>query len=477
MMNKTLLFAAFYLSCSQVAAQQALPQQPNIIIIMADDLGYGDLGSYNGVQQTPNLDQLAREGMRFTDFHSSGTVCSPTRAGLITGRYQHKTGVDGVVNADPKHPSHGFGVDPKIQITFPNLVKSQGYKTALFGKWHVGYEQRFHPMNFGFDRFVGFLSGNIDYISHYDRMHTYDWWHDNKLVLEPGYSTQLITKHAVNFINDNKDNPFVLYVAHEAVHDPMQGPNSAIQRGPNKVKQDFSLDKTLSKSIDKKEIFKEVITELDRSVGDIVKAVKLAGLSDNTLILFTSDNGPMKLSSPGPLRGKKGSLFEGGHRVPTIAWWPNVIKANTVNEQLTISLDIMPTIIELTKAKLPDSHQLDGISLLPTLLASKLGNKALANQKIPRELFWRNGGLTLKTTSLLTKDKAKAMRAGKWKLIVSPYYRHASLYDLSQDIGEQHNVAKKHPEIVKTMMAKVKAWQDEMLPFLPYKVLPYKIVE
>ncbi len=465
MIKRTLLLAALLLSCSQASALEAMPKQakqPNIIIIMADDLGYGDLGSYNGVQQTPNLDQLAREGMRFTDFHSSGTVCSPTRAGLITGRYQHKTGVDGVVNADPKHPSHSFGVDPKTQITFPNLVKAQGYKTALFGKWHVGYQQRFHPMNFGFDRFVGFLSGNIDYISHYDRMHTYDWWHDDKQVVEQGYSTQLITKHAVNFINDNKDKAFVLYVAHEAVHDPMQGPDSTIQRGPNKVKQD--------RNIDKIEIFKEVITELDRSVGDIVKAVKLAGLSDNTLILFTSDNGPMKLSSPGPLRGKKGSLFEGGHRVPTIAWWPNVIQANTVNEQLTISLDIMPTIIELTKAKLPDGHQLDGISLLPTLLA----NSETANQKTPRELFWRNGGLTLKTTSLLTKDKAKAMRAGKWKLIVSPYYRNASLYDLSQDIGEQHNVAKKHPEIVKTMMAKVKAWQDEMLPFLPYQVTAQK---
>jgi arylsulfatase A len=468
MMNKILLLAALLLSCSQAAAQQPQSKQPNIIIIMADDLGYGDLGSYNGVQPTPNLDQLAREGMRFTDFHSSGTVCSPTRAGLITGRYQHKTGVDGVVNADPKHPSHNFGVDPKTQVTFPNLVKAQGYKTALFGKWHVGYQERFHPTNFGFDRFVGFLSGNIDYISHYDRMHTYDWWHDDKQVVEPGYSTQLITKHAVNFINDNKDKPFVLYVAHEAVHDPMQGPNSAIQRGPNRVKQ----DKSSVNNIDKREIFKEVISELDSSVGDIVEAVKHAGLSDNTLILFTSDNGPMKLSSPGALRGKKGSLFEGGHRVPTIAWWPNTIKENSVNEQLTISLDIMPTIMELTNAKLPEGHQLDGISLLPTLFASS----ETVNQKTPRELFWRNGGLTLKSTGLLTKDKGKAMRAGKWKLIVSPYYRNASLFDLSQDIGEQHNIAKKHPEIVKEMTAKVKVWQDEIQPFLPYKVIPYKVI-
>lgn len=452
-MKKLTLLSALFALIPQVQAQVVIPTQPNIIVIMADDLGYGDLGSYDGIQNTPHLDQLAQEGMRFTDFHSSGTVCSPTRAGLITGRYQHKSGVDGVVNADPKHPSHSFGVDPKTQITFPSLVKAQGYKTALMGKWHVGYEERFHPMHFGFDRFVGFLSGNIDYISHYDRMHTYDWWHNDQQVVESGYSTQLITKHAVNFINDNKDTPFVLYVAHEAVHDPMQGPNSSIQRGPNKQKQD--------KNSDKREIFKEVITELDRSVGKIVEAVNLAGLSENTLILFTSDNGPMKLSSPGVLRGKKGSLFEGGHRVPTIAWWPNIIKENSVNHQLAISLDIMPTILSLTGASVPSGHQIDGSDLMPSLLGQPQ-NK--------RELFWRNGGLNIKATNLLTKDKAKAMRSGKWKLLVSPYYRKATLYDLSQDISEQHNVANKYPDVVKSMTAKVRAWEEEILPYLPYKV-------
>lgn len=454
-MKTSMLIIACLIFITQTQAHVTQQQRPNIIIIMADDLGYGDLGSYDGVQNTPNLDQLAKEGMRFTDFHSSGTVCSPTRAGLVTGRYQHRTGVDGVVNADPAHPSYHFGVDPKTEITFPSLVKKQGYKTALMGKWHIGYEKRFHPMNFGFDRFVGFLSGNIDYISHYDRMETHDWWHNNQQVVEEGYSTQLITKHAKDFIQENKDKPFVLYIAHEAVHNPMQGPKSRIQRGPNKQTED--------KSINESDVYKEVITELDTSVGEIVEAVKLAGLSENTLILFTSDNGPMQLSSSGVLRGEKLSLFEGGHRVPTIAWWPTKIKENSVNNQLAISLDIMPTILSLTGASIPKGHQLDGVNLMPSLLGQA---------QTKRELFWRNGGLKMNTTSLDTKDKSKAMRSGKWKLIVSPYYEKASLYDLSQDIAEQHDIAHKHPQVVKEMTTKVKAWEDEMIPYLPYKIIP-----
>mgnify|MGYP005810973505 CR=1 FL=1 len=456
-MKNTLVLMLFLIMVFQSQANELSKKQPNIIIIMADDMGYGDLGSYGGIQNTPHLDQLAQEGLRFTDFHSSGTVCSPTRAGLITGRYQHKSGVDGVINANPKHPSHRLGLDPTTQITFPQLVKEQGYKTALFGKWHVGYQERFRPMHFGFDHFVGFLSGNIDYLSHYDRMEKYDWWHNNKKVIEQGYSTELITKHSVNFINKNKDKPFVLYVAHEAVHDPMQGPNAAIQRGPNKEQS--------PKDIDKSAVFKEVIQALDTSVGQIVNAVKLAGLADNTLIIFTSDNGPMKLSSPGPLRGRKASLYEGGHRVPTIAWWPKVIKANTVSEQLTISLDIMPTIVKLTGAKLPKDHQLDGIDLMPILLGKPQG---------PRELFWRNGGFKYNSTSFETKDMSKAMRAGKWKLIVGPYYQSSNLYDLSKDIGEQKDIASRHPEIVKAMTAKIHLWEQEIIPYLPYKILPNK---
>lgn len=456
LLNITMLIIACFAFVGVSNAQDIIPGKTNIIIIMADDLGYGDLGSYNGVQNTPNLDQLAQEGMRFIDFHSSGTICSPTRAGLITGRYQHKSGVDGVVNADPSHPSYSFGVDPKNEVTFPSLVKEKGYKTALMGKWHIGYQERYHPMKFGFDRFVGFLSGNIDYISHYDRMETFDWWHNNNKVVEEGYSTQLLTKHATNFIKENKDNPFVLYIAHEAVHNPMQGPSSPIQRGPNKQKTNISVKES--------DVYKEVIAELDNSVGEVLETVKRYGISDKTLIIFTSDNGPMQLSSSGVLRGEKNTLFEGGHRVPTIAWWPGKIKENSENTHLTSSLDIMPTILSLTGAKTPKNHKLDGVSLLPTLFGKETKQ---------RELFWRKGGLTINATDLYTVDQRKAMRSGNWKLIVSPYYKSSSLYNLSNDISEQHDIAHKHPKIVKNMVKKVKAWEDGILPFLPYKVIPH----
>ncbi len=439
-------------------ATQSLADKPNIIVILADDLGYGDLSSYGGKIPTPNLDRLAREGLRFTDFHSSGTVCSPTRAGLVTGRYQQRTGVDGVVNADPKHPAYKLGVDPEKEVTYPNLLKAAGYKNALFGKWHLGYKPKFNPMNFGFDRFVGFLSGNIDYISHYDRMENYDWWHNRKQITEEGYSTHLITHHTVQFIEQHKTDPFSILVAHEAVHAPMQGPEYPIQRGPNKQPK--------SQKNPPEEAFRLMLQELDNSVGDIMAAVNKAGIAHKTLILFTSDNGPMKYASPGPLRGKKGSMFEGGHRVPAIAWWPNTIKANTVTEQTTISIDLVPTMLAMSGAKAPDNHRFDGVSLLPIF------------QNIPlasRKLFWRNGGLngaTLKEP--IAKDTPKAMRDGQWKLVATPYYEKVSLFDLHSDLSEQHDLAEKFPQRVAAMTKELKTWEKEVMEYLPYTTIPEK---
>ncbi|MEC8972514.1 MAG: sulfatase-like hydrolase/transferase, partial [Verrucomicrobiota bacterium] len=207
--------------------------KPNFVIIMADDMGYNATSAYGGWLKTPHLDRMAREGMRFTDYHSSGVVCSPTRAGLLTGRYQERAGVPSVINADPKVPDHHRGLWPSEQ-TFPKLLAKAGYASALFGKWHLGYKKKFNPMHHGFAAFRGFISGNIDYLSHYDRMEVYDWWDGLDTVVEEGYSTYLITKHALRFIDQNKARPFCLYVAHEAVHSPFQGPGSPIERGPKK---------------------------------------------------------------------------------------------------------------------------------------------------------------------------------------------------------------------------------------------------
>jgi len=398
-------------------------QRPNFIIILADDMGYGDSSCYQGWIETPRLERLAAEGLKFTDFHSSGVVCSPTRAGLLTGRYQQRAGVPGVINADPEHPAHRWGLDPG-EITFPKLLKSRGYATAIYGKWHLGYDRKFNPVHHGFDHFRGYVSGNIDYLSHYDRMGTYDWWDNLEHVEEEGYTTHLITRHAVDFIEKNRNGPFCLYISHEAVHSPLQTPDDPPQRGPDAVKN--------KKDRKAKETYRQMMLEMDDGIGSVVDAVTKCGIADRTLVFFFSDNGANKTGSNAPCRGHKGSVWEGGHRVPAIAWWPGKILPGTESSQLAISLDLMPTMLDLADAALPPGHRLDGVSLRPLLLRGKeLGD---------RKLFW-NG---------------KAMRDGRWKLVTNG--KTPRLYDLAADIGETVDLAAKHPDRAKEMAAAVQAW-------------------
>ena len=213
------------LNCTFVCAV-ADEERPNLIIIMSDDLGYGDIGCYGNQRiQTPHLDRMAKQGLRFTDFHSSGSVCSPTRCGLMTGRYQQRAGIPAVVSVRHKH----LGMAPR-EITFAELLKERGYSTAIFGKWHLGYRKEFNPIHQGFDRFRGYVSGNVDFFSHVDQSGAYDWWEGEEHIVEEGYTTHLITKHARQFIRENRDRPFCLYLAHEAPHYPYQGPNDKAER-------------------------------------------------------------------------------------------------------------------------------------------------------------------------------------------------------------------------------------------------------
>jgi arylsulfatase A-like enzyme len=398
---------------------------------MADDMGYGDSSAYGGWIKTPHMEALAAQGLRFIDFHSSGTVCSPTRAGLLTGRYQERAGVPGVINADPKKPVHHTGLVP-TEVTFPKLLKKAGYTSAIFGKWHLGYHKKYNPLHHGFDRFRGYVSGNIDYISHYDRMGTYDWWEGLELIKEAGYVTHLITRHSVKFIEENKDRPFCLYVAHEAVHSPNQAPGDPPQRGPDR-------QRGRSDRRPAKETYALMMKAMDNGIGEIVATVKRLGLAENTLILFFSDNGGTRLSSNGALRGHKGTVWEGGHRVPAIAAWPGGIKPGGVTKELCISLDILPTMLDLAGVAAPADHRLDGISLAPLMLEGKsLGR---------RTLFWRG----------------QAMRDGPWKLVVTGRKgQRAALFNLAEDIGEQNDLAGKHPQRVQTMTAALEAWTRDV---------------
>lgn len=401
---------------------------PNVIIILADDFGYGDAGCYGSTRfNTPNIDALATGGMRFTDFHSNGAVCSPSRAALLTGRYQQRTGINSVVTA-ARHRHTGLDVR---EVTFAEIVKPRGYRTALFGKWHLGYKSEYNPIYQGFDEFVGYVSGNIDYHNHRDQTGKADWWKQDKLVPEEGYSTDLITDHAVRFIERNKAHPFILYIAHEAPHYPYQGrqdPPRYAEKGRGKDPVTF-------------ETYKEMVEVMDENVGRVIHAVNDAGLEQQTLIFFMSDNGPASIGSAGPLRGKKGQIWEGGHRIPAIAYWPGTIEAGRISDSTAMGADLLPTIATISDAPLPDEVKLDGINLLPHLVESR--------PLPPRPLFWG------------VKDKL-AVRCGAYKLITTRTFSESALYDLKQDLGETHNIAAQHPKRVQDLLELLKTWHADV---------------
>ena len=427
-----LLLAA---SCVEAGEQLAtidspeVDPRPNIILILADDMGYGDSSVYDGLIKTPHLERMAREGLKFTDFHSSGVVCSPTRAGLMTGRYQQRAGISRVVHTNPNSPSHHHGLQPE-EITLAELLKEAGYQTAMFGKWHLGYAPNYNPTRHGFDRFRGFLSGNIDYISRFDNRETYDWWEGTEKVHETGYLTDLLTAHAVKYIRDHKHTPFCLYVSHGAVHTPIQASDSPALRGPDKGGKDRR---------PRKQVFQLMMKALDDSVGAILDTVTQAGIADHTLVVFLSDNGGERGISNLPWRGTKNTYWEGGHRVPAMAWLPGSIQPGTVTSELCMSFDLVPTILELAGRPEPREQYFDGLSLVPVFKGGSVG---------PRQLFW----------------DGVAMRDGTWKLINSGTAsdRGARLFNLNTDPAEEHNIAAIHKERVMRMVEALESWESDV---------------
>ncbi len=401
---------------------------PNVIVILADDYGYGDVGCYGSTRfKTPNLYALAAAGVRFTDFHSNGTVCSPTRAALLTGRYQQRTGVTGVVTA-ARHRHTGLDL---AEVTFAEVLKSAGYATALFGKWHVGYQPEYNPVRQGFDEFVGYVSGNVDYHNHRDQTGHEDWWKQDVLTPEEGYTTDLITDHAVRFIQKHKDTPFLLFIAHEAPHYPYQG-----RQDPPRY-----TEKGRGKDPVTLEVYTEMIEVMDENVGRVVEAISEAGLTQKTALFFLSDNGPAAIGSAGPLRGRKGQIWEGGHRVPAMACWPGMITAGRVSDVTAMGADLLPTLAALSGAPLPGGVTLDGVNLLPHLVKGE--------PLEPRPLFWGT-------------RKQLAIRSGDFKLITNTSFSSPALYNLAEDLGETTDIAAKHPEKVQALLALLKVWHRDV---------------
>ena len=418
-------------------------QPPNIILILADDLGFGDLACYgNKIHQTPNIDALASQGIRFTDFHSAGPMCSPTRAAMLTGQYQQRFGrlfdsaISGVRDRDRGLPHEA--------VTIPELLKPQGYVSACFGKWHLGYRPPWLPCSQGFDVFRGLGSGDGDFHTHIDRSGNEDWWHNDQIEMVEGYTTDLLTQYSVDFISRNRDRPFFLYVPHLAIHFPWQGPNDPPHRQAGKS---YHQDKwgVIPNPGNVAPHVKAMIESLDQSVGEIVDRLRKWKLDHNTLVIFTSDNGGylrygesfQNISSNGPYRGQKTQLYEGGHRVPAIFWWPKRI-APAVSSATVHSIDLLPTIASLASIS-PETYNTDGIDLT--------GHLFNQDRLAKRMLFWR-------------AQSQSAARSGSWKLYRKG--KHTELYDLANDPGERENLSKSNPQRLAVMQAAWKRWEDDV---------------
>ena len=433
--NRTFCFVCF---CSFLATI-GFGEQPNIVLIMADDLGYGDLGCYGSrLNDTPHIDNLAASGLRFTDFHSAGPMCTPTRVATMTGLYQQRFG-DEFDSAISGVRDHDSGL-PLEAITIAEILRDAGYATGCFGKWHLGYTPAFFPTKQGFDEFVGLGSGDGDFFNHIDRSGREDWWNGDRKFSENGYTTDLLTNHSVNFIEHHADEPFFLYVPHLAIHFPWQGPNDP----PHRVKGvDYADDKwgVIPNRADVSPHVKAMIESLDRSVGEILSALKAHGLEENTLVVFTSDNGGYvrysggfeKISSNGPLRGQKTDVYEGGHRVPAIVSWPSRI-ASGVTEELGHSTDWFPTFLALAGIS-NRGIQSDGVDLSPLIFSEE--------DLSERNLYWR-----------IRDDYA--VRSGPWKMTFER--SKLELFNLDQDIGESHDLSESMPERVEAMKAAWMQW-------------------
>ena len=417
--------------------------RPNIIFIMADDLGYGDLACYGHPRnKTPYLDKLAKEGLKFSDYHSNGPMCSPTRAALLTGKYQQRFGRHFESALSAKSPQIGL---PEDAVVSPQVLKQAGYATGMYGKWHLGYQPPHMPTHFGFDDFRGLLTGDGDHISHISRSGNEDWYHNEKIEMEDGYSSELITKHSIDFMRRNKDRPFFLYVAHLAIHFPWQGPGEKAHRV--KGNDYWSLEKLGPHPEGKvKPVVQQMVEAVDKSVGQIMAALRELGLDDDTFVFFTSDNGGYleyagkfqgEVSSNGPCRGQKTDVWEGGHREPAIAWWPGRIKPGTVTHETAMTMDMLPTYAELAGVDAPDG--IDGTTLTPLLFEGT---------PLPeRDVFWR-------------MRENWAVRRGPWKLV--GVGNESQLFNLDDDIGESNDVSSQKPELVKGLHASLKAWERDV---------------
>jgi arylsulfatase A-like enzyme len=411
--------------------------RPNVVLIITDDLGYGDLSSYGAPDiRTPNIDRLAKEGVRFTDFYANGAVCTPTRAALMTGRYQHRVGLEQVLTIAPANANRGLPVTGR---SLPRLLKDNGYATALFGKWHLGYRPEFGPNAHGFDYFYGFLSGAINYFTHDRGDGNPDLFENTTPVTESGYMTDILTRRSIEFIDRNAGRPFFLEVAYNAVHWPFQSPHhqpDALPKGRPLAQWPGDDAKPTRKD------YAQMVERADEGVGRILAALDRHRLAQNTLVIFTNDNGGEWLSRNAPLFHRKGSLWEGGIRVPALMRWPGHVPRGKTVAQVGITMDLPATILAATNTPVPEGTRLEGVDLVPLVQeGAKLQD---------RTLFWR---------VLNPTRQQRAVRHGKWKLLNDG---GSFLFDLSTDPGERQDLAMTRPDLITDLHQRFQNWEKEV---------------
>ncbi|MEQ8211358.1 MAG: sulfatase-like hydrolase/transferase [Lacipirellulaceae bacterium] len=427
-----------FLSLSSLASAQ----RPNIIVIMADDMGYADAGFTGSTDiRTPHLDALAASGVTFTNGYVTHPYCGPSRAGLLSGRYQQRFGFETNPAYDPSNPY--MGIDPTITL-FPKLLQKAGYRTGVIGKWHLGAASLFHPNHRGFDYFYGFLGGGHDYFKIDLRKPVKEAYlqaleRNGKPAEFKGYLTTALSEDAAKFVETNRDNPFFLFLAYNAPHAPLQAPKEAIQEYAHIEQR-------------KRRIYAAMVSTMDAGIGKVVDALEQNGLRDDTLIFFLSDNGGPQSSKnrPGnwngssntPFRGGKGNLYDGGVHVPFIASWPAQIEKGSTFENPVISLDIAATAVALATQndQLPDGFE--GVNLMPALKKE--------DSSAPHDfLYWRDGGVRWSILDSSRRKHVKDRPNGK-----------PELFDLPSDIAEQQDLGAERPELASQLRDSWQRWNE-----------------
>jgi arylsulfatase A len=418
--NRRVFLQAAGAALGAVAPSSAQGRPPNIVLIFADNLGYGDVGCYGSIIRTPHLDRMAADGIRFTHAYTASPICSPARAAILTGRYPPRAGMPGLVFSDSK-----FGL-PDSEVTLAQILKSAGYRTACIGKWHLGHEPRYMPAKRGFDEYFG-LPYSAD-------MTPLPLIRGTEVIEEPADLSMLTnryTEEALKFIDKSKDGPFFLYIPHTAPHPPQAASTRFRGKSPAGI-------------------YGDMVEEMDWSVGEVLDRLKQHRLDANTLVLFASDNGPMNLGSSGLLRGAIGSSYEGGVRIPFIARFPGKIPKGRVSEAVVSMLDVLPTVSRLCRAA-PPEKQLDGVDIWP-LLSGK--QKELHRDVL---LYFDNVHIQCARLGRYKLHLARYNlpgshpRPGRYNLPLNPL----ELYDVVGDPGEAYDIAPEHPDVIVDIQKRV----------------------